>query len=78
MTLLDKAKAYDGRSKTSLEITDEVVELALAWMSGEIKDIAARIALNQGNQIYPTIARALKRAYQQKRITINDSTRNTG
>jgi hypothetical protein len=68
-SLLDQAKAYTNRDKPHLDISDEVVELVLAWLKGEIKDISLRNVLQQ-TQAYPTIARALRRAYQQGKLKI--------
>lgn len=80
MSLLDDAKAYDAQSKgrANQPITDEVIDLVFAWLKGDIKDIALRNVLAKRNsnvystQSYPTIARALREAYRQGRLTIRD------
>lgn len=49
-TLLEKAKKSEARSGTRLSISDELVELAIAWGRGEITTKQATIALNDKNK----------------------------
>jgi hypothetical protein len=75
MSLLDDAKAFQSKSRgQGIEITEDVMLLVFAWLRDDVKDIAVRTVLskhtNSFQQSYPTIARALKKAYKQGRLKI--------
>jgi hypothetical protein len=58
--------------KSKRELTPDLLELAIAWLRGEIYDKQAAAALygdnyRSGNQLY-VLARALREAYRQGRI----------
>lgn len=62
-TLLEKAKETGHRKQAGGDITEEIIELALAWAKGEIGLKQASEALgytNTGN-VYVIFARALKK-----------------
>jgi hypothetical protein len=78
MTLLEQAKNFPNRrlNRKGIEITNEVIELAFAWLKDEVKDVEVRRVLANDTgllqQSYPTIARALKQAYKDGKLTLRD------
>lgn len=77
MTLLEQAKTNSlNKHSTGLIINDEVIELVFAWLKDEVKDVEVRRVLSKQShnlmQSYPTIARALKQAYRQGKLTLRD------
>ena len=76
MSLLDKAKAQCCNPRAKIEITDEHIELALAWMRGEITiSQAMKIGLTKNRSttvVYSVMARALRNAYEQGVLKIAD------
>lgn len=61
-TLLEKAKGVKG-NRTPQKITDEHIELALAWVNGEVPYSAVNIALGKpkvGSHAYTFLALTLK------------------
>lgn len=70
MTLLKKAK--DVKMHHNDSINDEVIELALAYIQGDIRIKQAQVALNMdGSKVYCRLARALKRAHEKGLLVIN-------
>ena len=68
-SLLEQAKAYDGRKFSRFtEITDDLIELAIAWAADEVKDSAVRQVIANGSQCYPTLARALREAVRRGKL----------
>lgn len=73
MTLLEKAKAAKvGRTKRV--ITDEEIELSLAWLKGEITTTQASKSIgsdaNRTQNILLLLANCLRQAYVRKMITV--------
>lgn len=68
-TLLEKAKGYKVRSNTTKPVTEEMIELALAWAKDEISIPQARKALGapSGGQIYHFFALTLKAYISNKK-----------
>ena len=68
-TLLEKAKAFK-RKRKKISVTDEQMELAIAWMKGEITTVQARNASDKKhrNNIIARIAHYLKEAYRKNKI----------
>lgn len=64
LTLLQKAKMVEIRTKPMLRITDEDIELALAWANDEITIVQAGEAYgmpHRGSSVYSRIALSLKK-----------------
>jgi hypothetical protein len=72
MTLLNKAKGF--KSKIITKVTDEDIELALAWLRNEINSIQVFIAYDRkpGSAMMYRIASSLKAAYQKGSIKITN------
>ena len=72
MSLLDEAKKKN-KKKGVLFITDEHMELAEAYLKGEISlmAIASVIGKPEINSAYLMITRALRQSYLEGRITID-------
>ncbi len=73
MNLLEKAKEIDAGQKKQVVITDEHVELCLAFMKGDISmgALSEAIGLKQhSGQSYITVSRALLQAYKWGKIII--------
>ena len=72
-TLLEKAKEVPVRKKHDLKITDEHIEIAFAWIKGDIRLKQICIAFGKkessGNVLY-TIAVILREAYQQGKLKL--------
>lgn len=70
--LLEKAKKIKPRSKIYTEITDEHIELGIAWLKGEIgySQICGALGVNKnsGNVLY-TIAIFLREGYKRGKLT---------
>jgi hypothetical protein len=71
-TLLDKAKAHGRSKRNAKKITSEDIELALAWLKGEVTSAQATMAY-RGNRSQLTtatyfIALCLREAYRLKKI----------
>ena len=67
MTLLEKAKEARAEPQ-QIFVSDEVVELALAWAKGEISMKQARKAFGTktaGSNIYAHLARGLRQFIQR-------------
>jgi hypothetical protein len=71
MSLLDIAKQTNRRKNAKVEMTPEMLELAIAWMRGDVTNTQVAVALRgpvlggtSGNELYP-LARALREAYRQ-------------
>lgn len=60
-SLLEKAKSEKVKKRPHIEITDEHVELALAWARDEIGMRQAARAIGAGGNIYSFLAHALAR-----------------
>lgn len=72
-TLLSKALKSDKKRRS--QITDEEVELALSWMKDEITTAQVAVAYNltqQSNCLY-RVSLALKKAYRDKIISVNNA-----
>jgi hypothetical protein len=73
MSLLDDAKAHSTKKRPTVPITNERVELALAWLTDEVSITQLAHALD-GNRpasnAYVSIAIALREAYRKGRLTI--------
>lgn len=76
MDLLEKAKNYDEKPRKKgeygLNITSEHLQLAKAYLRGNISLMGASEALGVTNhtQTYITLLRAIKRACELKKIEI--------
>jgi hypothetical protein len=75
-TLLEKAQAIRLRDGRGPQVQDEQIELALAFLSGNIRFAQARRALHADNpssgmSTYITLCRALLEAYRRGKLTIN-------
>ena len=74
-TLLEQAKAVELNRTGTLDITNEHIELALAWLIGEISTRQCQSALSgkrdykSVNRLY-TIALALRKAYELGRVQV--------
>lgn len=73
-TLLEKAKSAKCQGSPKYKITDEHIELAIAWMKDEIRFKQLNVALgkpvNSGNILY-SVAIWLREAYRNGKININ-------
>ena len=72
MTLLEEALNYKITRNTFL-ITDEVIDVAFAWLKGKVTLAQCEKALYGevgGMNCYITFSRALKQAYQEGKIKI--------
>ena len=72
-TLLEKAKAHpaNNRFNNSPEESQQVEELSVAWVKGEISTTQASVAIGaKGSWLYGLIAVALRRAMKAGRIKI--------
>ena len=80
-TLVEKAKKIPIQTKPKY-VSDELIELALAYLQGEIEFKQYReILVNQGMikhssgvDIYVAFTRSIKEAFSQKRLKIYDKT----
>lgn len=72
MTLLNKAKEF--KSKIITKITDEDIELALAWLKNEVNTTQISVAYDRkpGSAMMYRVASSLKGAYQKGIIKIVD------
>jgi len=72
-TLLEKAKKLEIRKLKKIEVTEEHLELGLAWMKGEITLSQMNRVLGEnkrsGNGLY-AVAVWLREAYKQGKIKI--------
>lgn len=70
MTLLNKAKGF--KSKIITKVTDEDIELALAWLKDEINSVQVSVAYDRkpSSAMMYRIASSLKAAYQKGIIKI--------
>jgi len=75
-TLLEKAKKTPLFSRRAEEPTDEEIEVAMAWLKGEVRTIqiarAYGVNRNSNNFVY-TIARWLREAYRRGRLEVKRS-----
>jgi hypothetical protein len=71
MTLLQDA-LKDARTRKMTGLNPEIIELALAWLRGEVGHSQARKSLKLSNSCstYIMLARSLREAYNQGKITI--------
>ena len=75
MTLLEKALASPGNTRRNRPASDEEIELALAWLEGDITLTAATVAAkgelakgtHSGNYMY-RIAYCLQQAYKNGKL----------
>lgn len=71
MNLLEKAKTID-KKRPQVIITDEHIDLAIAYIKGEISIASVSMAMGhrQGAQsAYTTLARSLKAAYEKGKLS---------
>lgn len=71
-TLLERAKKVRiGRSKTKV-FTAEEIELAIAWLRGEVTlmQVARALKINANNDAYIPLARAIRQALEEGIISI--------
>ena len=69
-TLLQQAKEIKSKSKR-IEISDEMIDLAIGWIKEEIGTTQASIILKQAEEktnLYSFLAVCLKEAYQRGKI----------
>ena len=69
-SLLNKALNHKITRKEKLDITDEIVELAIAWAENRIGIVQVARALGNHQHpmnAYPTLARALRQAWGKKK-----------
>ena len=73
MSLLEKAQNHKS-SKSLKYITNEDIELAVAWLNDEINgvQIAAAYGAKSGSALTYRMASALKRAYKEGLLVIKD------
>lgn len=70
-TLLQTAKKVKLHSKIAKRVDDEVLELTLGWLFGEVSYTQARKALKvRGSQPYAYFANAIKKAVKENRVVI--------
>ena len=69
-TLLEKAKKLNFKKPTQKTFSDEEVELAIAWIKGEVTTSQATKALESDNKVnYPyTVTIVMKYIYKQGKI----------
>jgi hypothetical protein len=72
MTLLEKAKSIPV-SRTQQSISDDEIDLAIAWVKGEItfSQIAKALDYAGGNQPYAFVANSIRHAYAKGLIKIS-------
>ena len=68
-TLLQKAKDVPTKRWGAKAITDEHIELALAWLKGEIQLRQITETVGRGNVLY-SVARWLREGYRKGKIII--------
>ncbi len=71
MNLLEKAKTID-KKRPQVIITDEHIELALAYIRDEVSiaSVGEAMGYRQGAQsAYTTLARSLKAAYEKGKLS---------
>lgn len=72
MTLLEKAKAAKPPKSRNFGITDEHIDLAIAWAKGEVKYMQVLEALfgeRKGSmQAYVVLARSLREAVKEGKL----------
>lgn len=73
-TLLEKAKKIQPYNSLLKEITDEHIELAIAWLKSEITNgqVASVLGINksQGSTILYKLALMLRQAYKNGKLVI--------
>lgn len=72
-TLLEKAKAYNVRNNKAIVPTDEILEVALAWLKGEIQPAQVAYALGlklEAGNYQRHIAGLLREAYKKGKLKI--------
>lgn len=73
MNLLERAKARGSkvRGAPPRKVTREEVELAIAWLKGEVtySAVVRVMKLTSGSNVYGFIAIGLREAYKQNRVT---------
>lgn len=69
-SLLQKAKKQKSDATKMTVITDEHIELALAWCRDEVTYTQVNLALahNSQTQTYITLARALKKHFKESNV----------
>lgn len=72
LTLVEKAKSFHTTVRNSYKITDEHIELALAYLKGDVAMGQAKRALNikSGNGFYCQALIFLREAYKRGRLQI--------
>ena len=73
-TLLDKAKATIIKRHDKIKYSDELKDLAFAWLENDVKVRQINIVLKRkkdSTYFLVTVARILKDLYQQGKIKIN-------
>jgi hypothetical protein len=65
-TALQRPPTRGGR-KSNIKITDQHIELAIAYLNGQVQitDISRALHSRGGAQVYTTIARAVRAAWQK-------------
>ena len=70
-TLLTQTLAISPYRKGRVDITTEDVEVALAWLKGEINyRQISQVKKIQGSNVYNYLCSALRLAYQTKKLKI--------
>lgn len=75
MNPLEKAQGYKAPRKNNLNLTDEHIPVALAWLKGELtpSQVAVGLGLKLENGNYQRhISTLIRMAYRNGLITIND------
>lgn len=74
MSLLSKAQQVQIKSRNKIELSDEDVELAIAWLKGEVRYVQVCRAYDKKKgsaTIYSMLARSLREAYYKGIIQIS-------
>lgn len=72
MTLTEKAKTHKFKDRATRNPTQDEIDLAIAWAKDEITYSQASFAVTEGRsqmQVYVLIARALRQAFREGKIT---------
>lgn len=72
-TLLQKAKASRQKKTTRISTTNEQIELAIAWVKGEISTRQVAEAINEveaGGRVLYRLAVWLREGYYRKTLTL--------
>ena len=71
-SLLEKAQSFPTNRRKNEKISDDLIELSLAWMKGEVRVVEIKYALDKksNSNIYQCLTLAFREAYTKGKIKI--------